>query len=104
MQNEYIVHYGTKGQKWYIRRYQNEDGTLTEAGKKRYGKNTIQKNMPDSLLRAYAANKVEKYGVIKAIEKEQKVFKKSKNLRTATTSAIALGTAVAAMSVNIPLA
>ena len=25
-----------KGQKWGIRRYQNEDGTLTEAGKKRY--------------------------------------------------------------------
>ena len=28
---------GIKGQKWGIRRYQNPDGTLTEAGKERYG-------------------------------------------------------------------
>lgn len=33
----YLAHHGIKGQKWYVRRYQNEDGTLTEAGKKRYG-------------------------------------------------------------------
>ena len=28
---------GIKGQKWGIRRFQNEDGTLTEEGKRRYG-------------------------------------------------------------------
>ena len=33
-----LYHHGIKGQKWGIRRYQNEDGTLTEAGKKKYGK------------------------------------------------------------------
>lgn len=32
----YLCHHGIKGQKWGIRRYQNEDGSLTEAGKKRY--------------------------------------------------------------------
>ena len=31
-----IAHHGIKGQKWGIRRYQNEDGSLTEDGKKRY--------------------------------------------------------------------
>lgn len=31
----YISHHGIKGQKWGIRRFQNEDGSLTEAGKKR---------------------------------------------------------------------
>ena len=31
---EYLIHYGVKGQKWGIRRYQNEDGTLTEEGRK----------------------------------------------------------------------
>ena len=31
-----LQHWGIKGQKWGIRRYQNPDGTLTEAGKKRY--------------------------------------------------------------------
>ena len=33
-----LYHHGIKGQKWGIRRYQNEDGTLTSEGKKRYGK------------------------------------------------------------------
>ncbi len=32
-----LVHHGIKGQKWGVRRYQNEDGSLTAAGKKKYG-------------------------------------------------------------------
>ena len=31
-----IYHWGIKGMKWGVRRYQNSDGTLTAAGKKRY--------------------------------------------------------------------
>ena len=31
-----LQHWGIKGMKWGVRRYQNEDGTLTDAGKKRY--------------------------------------------------------------------
>lgn len=32
-----LYHHGIKGQKWGVRRYQNEDGSYTEEGKKRYG-------------------------------------------------------------------
>lgn len=32
----YLAHHGILGMKWGVRRYQNADGTLTEAGKKRY--------------------------------------------------------------------
>lgn len=34
--NGELYHYGVKGMKWGVRRYQNKDGSLTPAGKKRY--------------------------------------------------------------------
>ena len=36
-----LYHFGIKGQKWGIRRYQNPDGTLTKEGKARYRVNSI---------------------------------------------------------------
>ena len=34
--SDFLAHHGIKGQKWGVRRFQNSDGSLTEAGKKRY--------------------------------------------------------------------
>lgn len=36
VRDDQIVHYGIRGMKWGVRRYQNDDGSLTSAGKKRY--------------------------------------------------------------------
>ena len=33
----YLMHYGIKGQKWGVRRYQNPDGSLTALGREHYG-------------------------------------------------------------------
>ena len=38
-----LAHHGIKGQKWGIRRFQNEDGSLTPEGKERYLKNNQAK-------------------------------------------------------------
>ena len=45
MAHDELYHWGIKGQKWGVRRYRNEDGTLTDAGKKRYHLNTYNTRM-----------------------------------------------------------
>lgn len=41
--NGELYHWGIKGMKWGRRRYQNADGSLTPAGKKKYGHDDYQK-------------------------------------------------------------
>lgn len=47
-----LYHYGIKGMRWGVRRYENEDGTLTEAGKKRYNKKEHHKETTKKLGKA----------------------------------------------------
>lgn len=43
MSNE-LQHWGIKGMRWGVRRYQNKDGSLTDAGKKRYDRDIAENN------------------------------------------------------------
>lgn len=63
MVSNYIYHHGIKGMKWGIRRFQNKNGSLTPAGKKRYSETVSDdykkahsgksvKSMSDAELRA----------------------------------------------------
>lgn len=40
-----LYHHGIKGQRWGVRRYQNEDGSLTTAGKLRYGAQKVTETL-----------------------------------------------------------
>lgn len=53
-----LEHFGIKGMKWGIRRYQNADGTLTAAGKQRYG--SVENLQADRKKRKETAIKVAK--------------------------------------------
>lgn len=44
--DDVLIHYGILGMKWGVRRYQNKDGSLTSAGKKRYKNNDDIKDAP----------------------------------------------------------
>lgn len=65
-----IYHFGIEGMKWHKRRYQNEDGSLTPAGKIRYAKklervNTLKnKSEKNALKSADAANDAANYRAI----------------------------------------
>lgn len=60
-----LVHYGIKGQKWGRRRYQNADGSLTPAGKIRYGEDATtesinKQQINDMKLQKHIADKAAK--------------------------------------------
>ena len=47
----YMSHSGIQGMKWGIRRYQNEDGTLTPEGRIRYGKQAAKSYFKQDMLK-----------------------------------------------------
>ena len=49
----YLIHYGLKGQKWGVRRFENADGTLTEEGKRRYRAMSTQKDA-ESIFKTFS--------------------------------------------------
>ena len=87
--NDELMHYGIKGQKWGVRRFQNEDGTLTPAGRKKYKLEIKEENKKafeygreasiSSHAAAYAKNKSIKsqYKYKKALLKDPNMIKSS---------------------------
>ena len=68
--NNYLKHHGIPGMKWGVRNYQYSDGTLTEEGKRRYGKSVSYNKFQNEKKTSYATNNKEqlkKYAKIGAI-------------------------------------
>lgn len=76
MENVTLQHHGVKGMRWGIRRYQNTDGSLTAAGKKRRSLGQAVKD--------YKTNRVRKKNLEKAraarIDKQKEAAKRKIDL------------------------
>ena len=74
MNSEELQHHGIKGQKWGVRRFQNEDGSLTDAGRKRYDDDGIKSkhriNLEDKYIKSGMSRDQAKIAADKRIKTE----------------------------------
>lgn len=103
------AHFGIKGMHWGVRRFQQPDGTLTSAGKKRYSadrktkltESVEAKKAHVDAMRKQAGERIQFYGgknvATNAIQQEAAYKKKSTTAKTVTVgTVIATGAAHAA--------
>ena len=98
-----MYHHGVPGMKWGVRRYQNRDGSLTPAGRRRARRNSVSDD-------AAEANKIKKKKVremsnaeLRKLNERQNLERNHKQLNPSTitkTIAIVGGTAALLGSVN----
>lgn len=67
----YLIHYGIPGQKWGVRRFQNEDGTWTSEGLERR-KSLIETGAPRKEIRKATKEGKEELKYNKELYKKQK--------------------------------
>ena len=91
-----LAHFGIKGMHWGVRRFQQPDGTLTSAGKKRYSadrktkltESVEAKKAHVDAMRKQAGERIQFYGgknvATNAIQQEAAYKKKSTTAKTVT--------------------
>lgn len=72
MNNNELYHYGIRGMKWGVRRYQNADGSLTNAGKKRYSQEGWSEDAKTaSAIKRKSVNQMSNAELKKVTERQQ---------------------------------
>lgn len=84
MDNMELYHFGIKGMKWGVRRYQNKDGTLTPAGKRRAADNEKKHAMKNDVRNRRSLSDAD-------LKKKIERIKMEKQLKELTAEEIAPG-------------
>lgn len=96
-----LYHHGIKGMKWGIRRYQNEDGSLTAAGRKRLSKESKDDWSED----ARTASKIRKKSLNQMTNSELRKLNErtqlEQNYRRLNPSSVSKGIAFAAAAAGV---
>lgn len=91
MDNNQLQHWGIKGMKWGVRRYQNKDGSLTELGKKRMYREMFDTESKDQKERGKYTTEPHRW-VREDNQNEKRVLDETanmtRNLKTATDNSI----------------
>ena len=95
---DYLAHHGIKGQKWGVRRFQDEDGSLTSQGKKRYENLTPRQRSQYNTLHPHWKKMIDKR---MAEGKSYTQAYKEMQRRANTTAAVAVGILAATPALSV---
>ncbi len=98
-----LMHYGVKGMKWGVRRYQNKDGSLTSKGKKHYTDDVnadVNTSKYKNPLKRHKQNLINKY-MSNGYSKEAAEAKAKQRMITEATVAVVGGVAIAVVGKKV---
>lgn len=80
--NVALFHHGIKGQRWGVRRFQNKDGSLTDAGRKRYQDPYVEstREVVDSIAASLPRNQQKALGIKKGMTYHESMAAQGTNI------------------------